>query len=167
MFLALDKPAEVDVTCSLKILAAGANLVNTSGVCSTPVPGSDKINFPNSTVELKLQEKNLVFKVGFLYFAAFCDLSRRIGLEVHVRFRFMFVLCPGVSVVAELYSEDINESPRCLFISESTLVLEVFFRREENIKRQTKKWREKTSGYPRCESHYHATIAVNQHHEID
>ena len=48
-----------------------------------------------------------------------------------------------------------------------TLVPEVFFRREENIKRQTKKRREKTSGYPRCESHYHATIAVNQHHEID
>ena len=22
-------------------------------------------------------------------------------------------------------------------------------------------------GYPRCESHFHATIAVNQHHEID
>ena len=41
-----------------------------------------------------------------------------------------------------------------------TLVPEVFFRREENIKRQTKKRREKTSGY-------HATIAVNQHHEID
>ena len=47
------------------------------------------------------------------------------------------------------------------------LVPEVFFHCEENIKRQTKKQREKTSGYPRCESHYHATIAVNQHHEID
>ena len=50
-----------------------------------------------------------------------------------------------------------------------TLVPEVFFRRKENIKQQTKKRREKTSGYPRCESHYHATIhvVVNQHHEID
>ena len=28
--------------------------------------------------------------------------------------------------------------------------------------RHSKKQREKTSGYPRCESHYHATIAVNQ-----
>ena len=27
--------------------------------------------------------------------------------------------------------------------------------------------REKTSGSGRCESHYHATIGVNQHHEID
>ena len=54
-----------------------------------------------------------------------------------------------------------------LVLSRITLVPEVFFCREENIKRQTKKRREKTSGYPRCESHYHATIAVNQHHEID
>ena len=48
-----------------------------------------------------------------------------------------------------------------------TLVPEVFFCREENIKRQTKKWWEKTSGYPQCESHCHTTIGVNQHHEID
>ena len=33
--------------------------------------------------------------------------------------------------------------------------------------RERKKWREKTSGSGRCESHYHATIGVNQHHEID
>ena len=46
-------------------------------------------------------------------------------------------------------------------------VPEVFFRREGNIKRQTEKRRAKTSGYPRCESHYYATIAVNQPHEID
>ena len=45
----------------------------------------------------------------------------------------------------------------CSFII--TLFPEVFFRHEENIKRQTKKRREKTSGYPRCESHYH--VAVN------
>ena len=51
--------------------------------------------------------------------------------------------------------------------ADTTLVPEVFFHREENIKQQTKKQREKTSGYPRCESHYHATIGVNQHHEID
>ena len=32
---------------------------------------------------------------------------------------------------------------------------------------ERKKWWEKTSGCGWCESHYHATIAVNQHHEID
>ena len=37
----------------------------------------------------------------------------------------------------------------------------------KRISSDRQKWREKTSGYPRCESHYHATIAVNQHHEID
>ena len=33
--------------------------------------------------------------------------------------------------------------------------------------RERKKQQEKTSGSGRCESHYHATIGVNQHHEID
>ena len=38
-------------------------------------------------------------------------------------------------------------------------------KREE--RRGRKKWWEKTSGSRRCESHYHATIGVNQHHEIN
>ena len=38
-------------------------------------------------------------------------------------------------------------------------------RRDETRERK-KRW-EKTSGSGRCESHYHATIDVNQHHEID
>ena len=33
--------------------------------------------------------------------------------------------------------------------------------------RERKKQQEKTSGSGRCESHYHATIGVNQYHEID
>ena len=53
------------------------------------------------------------------------------------------------------------------FWDKITLVREVFFRHEEHIQRHTKKRREKTSGCLRCESHYHATIGVNQHHEID
>ena len=41
-----------------------------------------------------------------------------------------------------------------------TLVPEVFFRCEE-MTRERKKRREKTSGCGRCESHYHSTIGVN------
>ena len=84
---------------------------------------------------------------------------------------FVFILCclrwpqgltcwPAIALVGTCF----NQKPFCPHYG--TLVPEVFFRRE-NIKRQTKKRWEKTSGYPRCESHYHATITVNQHHEID
>ena len=65
------------------------------------------------------------------------------------------------------YTKNGGEKTWCIGGIWTTLVPEVFFRREKNIKRQSKKQREKTSGYPRCESHYHATIAINQHHEID
>ena len=42
------------------------------------------------------------------------------------------------------------------------------FAAERRDKREKEvKEREKTSGSGRCETHYHATIAVNQHHEID
>ena len=48
---------------------------------------------------------------------------------------------------------------RCLCAKfDCPVVPEVFFRCEENIKRQAKKRREKTSGYPQCESHYHAIM---------
>ena len=71
-----------------------------------------------------------------------------------------FLIPPKITYIANKNISGLNMQP-------STLVPEVFFRREENIKRQTKKQQEKTSGYPRCESHYHAMIGVNQHHEID
>ena len=41
------------------------------------------------------------------------------------------------------------------------------FLEETRQERERKKRREKTSGSGRCESHYHATIGVNHHYEID
>ena len=40
------------------------------------------------------------------------------------------------------------------------------FAAKRDEKRERKKRPEKTSGSGRCECHYHATIGVNQHHEI-
>ena len=51
-------------------------------------------------------------------------------------------------------------------LGRATLVPKVFFRREET-RQERERSAEKTSGSGRCESHYHATIAVTQHHEID
>ena len=60
----------------------------------------------------------------------------------------------------------LQQKPGAWGLPGNTLVPEVFFRREETT-RERKKWQEKTSDSRRCESHYHAMIAVNQHHEID
>lgn len=61
--LALDEPAEntVDITCSLDIVPHGAQLHNTSELClGSP---RDKVAFTNTTVEIKLNKKDIQFQV--------------------------------------------------------------------------------------------------------
>ena len=62
--LALDQPAEntVDVTCSLDVVPRGAQLQNKSELCSRPA--QDKVTFTNSTVEIKLNKKDIQFQVS-------------------------------------------------------------------------------------------------------
>ena len=112
-----------------------------------------------------------------LIFCMFCYSYTRIGIDgivpkehalnLHMTYCTLYI-CTVISG-STVKSDPTGTScryvtrPSRLFIHEScllvTLVPEVFSRREET--RETKKRREKTSGCGRCESHYHATIAVN------
>lgn len=61
--LVLDEPAEntVDITCSLDVVPGVAQLHNTSEQCfNSP---KDKVTFTNSTVEIKLNNKDIQFQV--------------------------------------------------------------------------------------------------------
>ena len=63
--LALDQPADntVDITCSLDTVSPGADLSNTSGLCSNAP--TDKLTFANSTVEIKPDTVTTEFRVRF------------------------------------------------------------------------------------------------------
>ena len=61
--LVLDEPAEntVDITCSLDIVPPGAQLDNTSELyLGSP---RDLVSFTNTTVEIKLDKKDIQFQV--------------------------------------------------------------------------------------------------------
>ena len=61
--LALDQPADntVDITCSLDAVSPGAELHNTTELCSSAL--TDKVTLPNSNVEIKLSNKEIQFQV--------------------------------------------------------------------------------------------------------
>ena len=61
--LVLDEPAEntVDITCSLDIVPPGTQLDNTTELClGSP---TDQVVFTNTTVEIKLDKKDIQFQV--------------------------------------------------------------------------------------------------------
>lgn len=61
--LVLDEPADntVDITCSLDTVPPGAQLDNTSELClGSP---RDQVAFTNTTVEIKLDKKDIQFQV--------------------------------------------------------------------------------------------------------
>ena len=57
--------------------------------------------------------------------------------------------------------------PKIKYISSHGMYPRGFLSPRRDETREKKKWWEKTSGSVWCECHYHATIGVNQHHEID
>ena len=61
MVLVLDKPAEslVDITCSLDVVPSVTQLHSELCFSST----KDKVTFANSTVEIKLNKKDILFQV--------------------------------------------------------------------------------------------------------
>ena len=65
--------------------------------------------------------------------------------------------------------QDIQENePVKPHINSNNKIIELIpWSQSEDTRQERERNGEKTNGYPRCESHYHATIGVNQHHEID